>query len=164
MMRIFRLLIVVIIMLASFMQKPIPVNIIFDTDIAPDYDDVGALAMLHAFADKGEAKILATISSNAFETTAPTLSVINTYYNRADIPIGVVKASKPYFNCPRLWAEGIIAKYPHVIKTNKEAYDAVMLYRKILSVQPDKSVTIVTVGTLTNISNLLNSRIVSTKL
>ena len=139
------------------MQKPIPVNIIFDTDIAPDYDDVGALAMLHAFADKGEAKILATISSNAFETTAPTLSVINTYYNRADIPIGVVKASKPYFNCPRLWAEGIIAKYPHVIKTNKEAYDAVMLYRKILSVQPDKSVTIVTVGTLTNISNLLNS-------
>ena len=59
----------------SFSQKHKPVNIIFDTDIAPDYDDVGAMALLHAFADKGEAKILATISSNAFETTAPTLSV-----------------------------------------------------------------------------------------
>ena len=55
-----------------FAQKP--VAIIFDTDIAPDYDDVGAMALLHAFADKGEAKILATISCNAFETTAPTLS------------------------------------------------------------------------------------------
>src|SRR6476659_3647546 len=111
MMRIFRLLIVVIIMLASFMQKPIPVSIIFDTDIAPDYDDVGALAMLHAFADRGEAKILATISCNAFETTAPTLSVINTYFNRPRVPIGVVKASKPNYSCPRLWAQGIIAKY-----------------------------------------------------
>src|SRR6478752_398130 len=89
----------------SSAQQQHIVPIIFDTDIAPDYDDVGAMALLHAFADKGEAKILATISSNAFETTAPTLSVINTYYNRADIPIGVVKASKPYFNCPRLWAE-----------------------------------------------------------
>ena len=54
----------------SFAQKQKPVSIIFDTDIGPDYDDVGAMALLHAFADKGEAKILATISSNAFETTA----------------------------------------------------------------------------------------------
>ena len=138
-------------------RKPSPPTIIFDTDIAPDYDDVGALAMLHAFADKGEAHILATISSNAFKTTAPTLSVINTYFNRPSLPVGVVKASSPNFNCPRLWAEGIIAKYPHTIKSNSEALDALTLYRKILSTQPDKSVTIVTVGTLTNISNLLNS-------
>ncbi len=66
-------------------QKQQPVSIIFDTDIAPDYDDVGAMALLHAFADKGEAKILATISCNAFETTAPTLSVLNTYFNRPGI-------------------------------------------------------------------------------
>ena len=75
----------------SFAQKQKPVSIIFDTDIAPDYDDVGAMALLHAFADMGEAKILATISSNAFETTAPTLSVLNTYFNRPSIPIGITK-------------------------------------------------------------------------
>ena len=28
-----------------------PVNLIFDTDMAPDYDDVGALALLHALAE-----------------------------------------------------------------------------------------------------------------
>ncbi|MDQ6762361.1 MAG: nucleoside hydrolase, partial [Bacteroidota bacterium] len=39
-----------------FAQKQKPVSIIFDTDIAPDYDDVGAMALLHAFADMGEAK------------------------------------------------------------------------------------------------------------
>jgi inosine-uridine nucleoside N-ribohydrolase len=138
-------------------EQPGPVAIIFDTDIAPDYDDVGALAMLHALSDKGEAKILATISCNAFETTAPTLSVINTYFNRADIPIGIVKSDSPNYSCPRLWAQGIIANYPHAIKSNNDAMEAVQLYRKILSAQPDTSVTIVSVGTLTNIANLLNS-------
>jgi inosine-uridine nucleoside N-ribohydrolase len=72
--------------------------------------------------------------------------------------VGVVKASNPNFNCPRLWAEGIIAKYPHAIQSNYEAWDALKLYRKILSKQPDSSVTIVTVGTFTNLSNLLNSQ------
>lgn len=36
-----------------------PVKIIFDTDLGPDYDDVGALAFLHAMADSGKAEILA---------------------------------------------------------------------------------------------------------
>ncbi len=46
---------------SGFAQKP--VSIIFDTDIAPDYDDVGAMALLHAFADQGEA---ATIDEVVF--------------------------------------------------------------------------------------------------
>jgi len=44
-----------------------PVSVIFDTDMGPDYDDVGAIALLHAFADKGEATILATIASTKYE-------------------------------------------------------------------------------------------------
>lgn len=143
---------------ASCADKTAPVAVIFDTDIAPDYDDVGALAMLHALADNGEVKILATISCNAFETTAPTLSVINTYFNRADVPVGVVKKDSPNYSCPRLWAQGIIAKYPHAIKSNSEAVDAIQLYRKILYAQPDTSVTIIAVGTLTNIADLLYSK------
>ena len=157
-MKLFFILIIIIIGFISCTDEPDPVAVIFDTDIAPDYDDVGALAMLHALADSGEAKILATISCNAFETTAPTLSVINNYFNRADVPVGVVKKDSPNYSCPRLWAQGIIEKYPHAIKSNKEASDAIELYRKILSVQPDTSVTIIAVGTLTNIADLLDSK------
>src|SRR6187401_518883 len=119
--------------LISAAQKPIPV--IFDTDIAPDYDDVGAMALLHAFADNGEATILATISCNAFETTAPTLSVLNTYFNRPGIPVGIVKADFPNKNCSQLWAQAIVTKYPHALQSNAGALDAVKLYRKILSAQ-----------------------------
>ncbi|MDB5275640.1 MAG: nucleoside hydrolase [Ferruginibacter sp.] len=138
-------------------QQRTAVPIIFDTDIAPDYDDVGAMALLHAFADKGEARILATISSNAFETTVPTLSVLNAYFKRPDIPVGVVKADKPDKDCSQQWAQAIIAKYPHALQSNDQAVDAVKLYRKILAAQPDKSVTIVSVGFFTNLAGLLNS-------
>jgi len=33
-------------------------KIIFDTDLGPDYDDVGALAFLHAMADSGKQRFL----------------------------------------------------------------------------------------------------------
>lgn len=154
--------IVIIIFLFScnilWAQKQQPVSIIFDTDIAPDYDDVGAMALLHAFADKGEVKILATISCNAFETTAPTLSVLNTYFNRPGIPIGITKTALPNKDCSQQWAQAIVAKYPHALQSNDEAMDAVKLYRKILSAQPGKSVTIVSVGFFTNLAGLLNSK------
>ena len=141
---------------AGYSQQPVPV--ILDTDIAPDYDDVGAMALLHSLCDKGEATILATISCNAFETTAPTLSLLNTYFKRPEIPIGIVKKDKPYENCKQKWAEAIVANYPHALKKNEEAIDATALYRKILSSQPDKSVTIITVGFFTNLASLLDSK------
>ena len=142
---------------ALFAQHKKPVAVIFDTDIAPDYDDVGAMALLHAFEDMGEAKILATISCNAFTTTAPTLSVLNTYFNRPGILIGITKKDVPNKDCSQKWAEAIVAKYPHALQSNDEAEDAVKLYRKILSSQPDKSVTVVSVGFFTNLAGLLNS-------
>jgi inosine-uridine nucleoside N-ribohydrolase len=140
---------------SALAQKPIPV--IFDTDIGPDYDDVGAMALLHAFADKGEVKILATMSCNAFETTGPTLSVLNTYFHRPGIPIGVTKGATPNKSCKQQWAQAIIRQYPHALKSNEEAMDAVKLYRKILGAAADKSVTIISVGFFTNLANLLSS-------
>lgn len=134
-----------------------PALIIFDTDIAEDYDDVGALTILHVLANKGEAKILATVSCNSFETTVPTISVLNDYFGRPDIPIGVTKRKEPNRPCPQGWAQAIIKNYPHHLSSNSEAREAVALYREILSKQPDNSVTIVTVGFFTNIADLLSS-------
>lgn len=133
-----------------------PVKIIFDTDMESDVDDVGALAMLHGFADNGEAEILATISSSLNPWSAPTIDVINTYYGRPDIPIGNVKTYGVYRNSA--YARIISESFPNDIESGEKAPDAVEVYRKILSDQPDSSVVIVTVGYLTNLSNLLKSR------
>jgi pyrimidine-specific ribonucleoside hydrolase len=135
-----------------------PVKIIFDTDLGPDYDDVGALAFLHAMADSGKAEILATISSNKHELVAPSIEVINTYFGRADLAIGAPKTEAVNLGSSQHWADSIVSKYPHKINSTDEVADAVKVYRKILNEQPDNSVTIVTVGFLTNLHNLLKSQ------
>ncbi len=136
-----------------------PVSIILDTDISPDYDDVGAIAVLHALADAGPAKPLAVMSSNKNELVAPVINVLNTYFGRPELPIGAPKgADARDYNSPQHWPELLVEKYPHKIKNTNEVPDAVTLYRKILARQPDKSVTIVTIGFLTNLANLLRSK------
>ena len=134
------------------------VKIIFDTDLGPDYDDVGALAFLHAMADSGKAEILATVTSNKHELVAPSINVINTYFGRPELPIGAPKTSGVNIGSSQHWADSIVQKYPHTIKSTGDTPDAVDIYRKILNSQPDKSVTIVTVGFLTNLNNLLKSQ------
>jgi inosine-uridine nucleoside N-ribohydrolase len=135
-----------------------PVNLIFDSDMGPDYDDVGAIAILHALADKGEVKILATMASTKYDGVAGVLDVFNTYFKRPYIPIGVPKGDAQTLRDWQHWTDTVLSRYPHKIKTNDDAQDAVKLYRKILASQPDASVTVVTVGFFTNLSNLLNTK------
>lgn len=137
--------------------KKSPVPVIFDTDMGPDYDDVGAIALLHAFADEGQAKILATIASTNYPNVTPVLSVLNTYFNRPSVPIGVPKGKAVSDKDSQHWSDTITARYPHRIQSNNEVPDAVALYRQILAKQPDHSVTIITVGFFTNLANLLDS-------
>ncbi|HEY9003545.1 MAG TPA: nucleoside hydrolase [Mucilaginibacter sp.] len=133
-----------------------PVNIIFDSDMGPDYDDVGAITILHNLADKGEAHILATVASTRYDGVAGVMNVFNTYFGRPNIPIGIPKAGLDLRDWQH-WSDTLLAKYPHKIKSNDEVPDAVQVYRKVLASQPDHSVTIVTVGFLTNLSNLLST-------
>jgi inosine-uridine nucleoside N-ribohydrolase len=134
------------------------VKIIFDTDLGPDYDDVGALAFLHAMADSGKAEILATVTSNKHYLVAPSIDVINTYFGRDDLPVGAPRSRGVSLTAWQHWPDSIVSKYPHKIKLTSEVPDAVAVYRKVLASQPDKSVTIVTVGFLTNLCNLLQSK------
>jgi inosine-uridine nucleoside N-ribohydrolase len=133
------------------------VRIILDTDIGPDYDDVGAFAVLHALADKGEAKILATLASNRYSQIAEVINVLNTWFNRPNLPIGVPKGPSVELSDPRGWVKALVSKYPHKITSNRDVPDPVEVYRKVLSRQPDQSVTIVTTGYFTNLANLLGS-------
>ncbi|ANH83695.1 nucleoside hydrolase [Niabella ginsenosidivorans] len=133
------------------------VSVILDTDMGPDYDDVGAIAMLHAFADSGYVTILGTIASTKYEGVASVLNIFNTYFHRPDIPVAVPRQWAYAQKDQQHWTDSLIARYPHTIKTNAEVPDAVSLYRKILAGQPDNSVTIITVGFFTNLNNLIHS-------
>ena len=146
---------------SSCSHAPQPVSVIFDTDMGPDYDDVGALAVLHALADSGEAKILATVSSNMYTNSVPCIEVINTYFKRPDIPLGAPRKGPDIVDLnlrfEKYWPEFLPANYPHTVKSSADAPDAVQVYRRVLSSQPDASVNIVTTGFLTNLAALLQS-------
>ena len=74
-----------------------PVRLILDTDLGPDYDDVGAMAVLHALVDSGQVRLLATLSSNKDERVVPCIEVINAYFRRPDIPVGAPKGEGGVF-------------------------------------------------------------------
>jgi len=144
-------------MIFASAQKPKPIPVIFDSDMGPDYDDVGAITLLHAFADSGYVKILATVASTKYEGVAAVFNVLNTYFQRPDILIGVPKGKALELKDFQHWTDTILQNYPHKIKKNDEAISATEAYRRSLASQPEKSVTIITVGFLTNLADLLMS-------
>jgi len=134
------------------------VPVIFDSDMGPDYDDVGAITLLHSFADSGYAKILATVASTKYEGVAAVFDVFNTYFNRPDMLIGVPKGKASELKDNQHWTDSVQLNFPHSITKNDEVPDAIGVYREVLASQPDNSVTIVTTGFLTNLYNLLQSQ------
>lgn len=143
-------------MISESVRADTPVRIIFDTDIESDVDDVGSVAVLHALANRGEAEILAMGVSARHEWSAPCLDALNTWFLRPDIPIGVVKGKGAGSNKSK-YARAIAESYPHDLKSSTDAPRAADLYRKVLAAQPDGSVVMVSVGFLTNFSDLLKS-------
>ena len=148
-------LLVVMALTAQATDRPKPLPIIFDTDIQGDADDVGAVAVLHALADRGEAEILAMGVSCKNPWSPLCLDVLNTYYARPQIPIGVVKG--PAFQKPSKYARKVAEEFPHRLKSADDAPDAAILYRQVLAKQADASVVMVSVGQLTNFGNLLKT-------
>jgi hypothetical protein len=129
-------------------------RVIFDTDVGGDVDDAGALAVLHALADRGEIEILAIGVVIGHDAAVPFVHAVNTWYGRPDLLIGTIKGQAPYARDE--YMVPIIAEYPHTL-TQETAPDVVKLYRKVLASQPDRSVTMITVGPATNMYNLLKS-------
>ena len=143
----------------SDLSKPDgPVKIIFDTDMGPDYDDVGAIAMLYALANKGECEILATISCDRYPTIAPTIELFNTYFKNATVPIGVPSESAPDQYVKNHWNDSVLSRFGSKGTKDITYPSAVDVYRRILANEGDQSVTIVTIGFMSNISDLLKSQ------
>jgi hypothetical protein len=129
-------------------------RVVFDTDIGGDIDDAGAMAVMHALADRGEIEILAVGIVNGHANAVPYTDAINTWYGRPDLLVGGIKKHAPIHRDK--YMAGVVESYPHDL-TSQAAPDVVDLYRKILAAQPDRSVTLVVVGPPTNISHLLDS-------
>src|SRR5258708_35515307 len=86
-----RLLVLAALAVMSAIAQPTPV--IFDTDMGNDVDDALALAMLHALESRGECRIIAVTITKDNPWAAVYVDLVNSFYGRADIPVGMVKNS-----------------------------------------------------------------------
>ena len=150
-------------LLAEDAEETNPKRVIFETDMCTDVDDVGALAVLHALADNGEVEILAISYNEAHPSGAGTICAINTWYNRGNIPIGIYKGALADPD-ESSYLESVATNFPHDLPTIPTP-SSLEVYRQVLSEQPDDSVTIISVGFLNNLYDLLkaNPKLVAQK-
>lgn len=145
-----------------------PVNLLIDTDMSIDVDDVGMLCAAHALADLGEARILAVLHDAATTYGVGAISVLNHYYGRDDIPLGAYKgaigAPGPGSQHPAFvnggkghYVQKLVETFPSPVRTMNDVPQALPVFRQTLESAEDGSVVILAVGFLTNVFDLLNT-------
>lgn len=135
-----------------------PVKVILDTDMLTDPEDVNALWLLNALADRGEAEILACVV-NGHEwnrASGAAVDTVNTWFGRPNLPLGAFKGGYPVKKSP--FTPLLRDKYAHTAPSDDALPSAVEIYRRALAGQPDRSVKIVSIGFLLNLADLLASQ------
>ena len=139
-------------------------KIIFDTDIVGSTDDLVALCALYKYMDEGKCDVIGIVVDREGEMNAACVDLFNTYYQHPDIPIGLVRngikdpvAWNDYSGISQWKDSAGNTLFHHTINHYSNLPDGWELYRSLLHSAPDKSVTIVSVGFVTALSQLLES-------
>lgn len=136
-------------------------SIIIDTDLGSSTDDVATLCMAYSYMRQGRAELLGIVVDRMGEQNAVFADILNTYYGFPRIPIGLCRNG---VETPQIFTD-----YAHIAekkrpdgtplftRTQTMFKDDYKVYRKILASQPDNSVTVLSIGFLTSLANLLTS-------
>ena len=133
------------------------IPVIYETDMTLDVDDVGGLAVLHGLQTEKKVTLLGVCFNEVHPLGPAVIDAINTYYNRGTIPIGIYQRelAKPdpsdYYAVDRDFDVDNMVHNP----LDNIVGNAVGIYKYLLRTQADKSVTIVSVGFLNNLHDLL---------
>ena len=152
-----------LVLLPAFTAAAAPVPLIFDTDMGNDIDDALALAMIHALENRGECRLIGVTITKDNPWAAPFVDLVNTFYGRGDVPIGVVRDGKTPEDGTYVRSVAEQKRpdgtwvYPRDLESGRDAPEAVALLRELLAAQADDSVVIVQVGFSTNLARLLES-------
>lgn len=139
------------------MKNKIRNSILIDTDIGPDCDDIGALALLNSLANEGYVNIAGVTVCTSSIYGAGCVDVVNRFYHNKNIPVGTYE--KEGFLCGEEYEKYnryIVENYDNGFR-NEKAPSAVELSREILYKQADNSVIYIAIGPLNNLYNLLYS-------
>lgn len=145
-----------------------PVQLIIDTDMSTDVDDVAAVCMANELMSMGEAEILAVVHNTGLPTGAGAISVVNHFYGRDSIPIGAFKGEfdNPVVAPVGSWAHeksagpyvaDLLQRFESPIRNSSQVPAALDVYRRVLAGAADHSVVISSIGFLSNLAALVTS-------
>lgn len=138
--------------------------IILDTDIGSSTDDLFTMMMLYRYQDQKRSKLLGVVVNREGEDYAACADVMNTYYGYGYIPIGLIRDG---IKSPKVWID-YKALPTHTDSSGELMFqrsiadystlpDGWQLYRQLLAAQPDHSVSILSIGFVTCLAQLLQS-------
>jgi len=140
-----------------------PISVIFDTDMGNDIDDALAMQMLLNYERKGIVDIKGIGISKDNPKAIDFVDGFCRYNKRNHIPLGYIYQG----DCPddnTYLLPTLAAEYEghKLIDPQRSIRDSLLpaykMMRKVLSSQPDSSVTIIVTGPLTNMARLLESK------
>lgn len=140
-------------------QEPI----IVDTDIFSDVDDVGALAIANVLHSCGFANLKAVMINTGSKHGCLAASAVNTYYGNGDVPIGAIRPLTnetfldTYYYKLGEYASKVAHNFPRTLERAEDTETPVSLYRSVLASAQNASVTIISIGFMTNLADLLTS-------
>jgi len=139
-----------------------PVQLIIDTDLGFDVDDVGAIAVAHALANQGTVDILGIVCNTGRDACIVGVDIINTYYGRSNMSIGSFKGSFGSYTDNGQdfhYVNDLRSRFPHRVNSRDDVPSALDVYKAALQGAADKSVTIASIGETTNLQDLLRDDI-----
>ena len=110
-----------------------PVQLIIDTDLGFDVDDVGAIAVANYLADRGECEIIAIAHNTAFyEGIGGVDSIVNWYGRHGALELGAYTGQWGSSGGQDRYTTAIEADYPAPVRNYDEAQSAVAAYEAAL--------------------------------
>ena len=138
--------------------------VILDTDMGSSTDDLFTLEMLHRYQDQGKCQLLGVVVDREGTDCAACADMMNTYFGHGSIPIGLVrdgiknpKVYIDYRNLPNRTYQDSTLMFERTLSDYSSLPDGWQLYRQLLAAQPDHSVSIVSIGFVTCLAQLLES-------
>ena len=132
-------------------------QVILDADLDSDVDDMGALAMLLNMHKAGDIELIGVIITSDDPYAPACADAINTFYGLPDIPVGFLKNQPKLTNHSR-YTKFIAHEFPNKLNSWNDAQEAITLYRKLLAKNAGESVVVVTIGHLSSLQGLLESK------
>lgn len=138
-------------------------NLIVDSDLGNCTDDIFALQALFTYQAEGLCNIKGIMQDRPHQKSKDLMDRFMHFYKADDIPLGLIDGDESFFEIVPYYQLADSVKpdeqplFPSTGISLADRMSALKLYRKLLSEAEDNSITIVSIGALTNLGLLIDS-------